>query len=211
MDEALKAQEWAGSLAVEHACAPLLGLHNPRNRKCSEFNNAVMDWIKTNKPDRIYLIAHWFAWSNSDGGYDLADIASGAKGNERIFGQALGRTIERVRPYVKQIVVVGPTPGAIDALPYKLAMARWMHLAVPDEVPLQLYRESSRNFWRGVQSYALDVIQINPEPWFCNREHCRYIENDQLLYRDSNHLSLAGARFAATHLVQASVLGGDRQ
>ena len=211
MDEALKGQQWGGWLAVEHACAPLLGLHNPRNRKCEAFNNGVVEWVKANKPDRIFLIAHWFAWSNSDGGYDLVDTASGAKGNENIFGPAFGRTIAEVRPHVKEIVVVGPTPGAVDALPYKLAMAQWNHLPAPAQVSLQAYREKSRSFRLGVEPYAAEVLLINPEPWFCSRDYCRYFDGDRLLYRDRHHLSLAGARVAATHLVQASVLGGAQQ
>ncbi|MBJ7574397.1 acyltransferase family protein [Luteimonas sp. MC1828] len=211
LDEALKAHQWAGALAVEHACAPLIGLSNPRNRKCSGFNDGVVDWIEANRPDRVYLIAHWPAWSNSEGGYDLVDTASGSTGNEHIFAPALGRTIEGIRPYVKEIVVVGPTPGAVDALPYKLAMARWKRLAVPDEAPIQLYRDISENFWRAVQPYAADVVAFNPESWFCNLEHCRYIDDGRLLYRDSDHLSVAGALFAASQLEKARVVAGNPQ
>jgi len=200
MDKALKAQQWAGVLALNSACGPLLGLHNPKDPGCREYNDDVAAWIKDNRPDRVYLIAAWFGYSNTGDGYDMLDIVSGQTGNERIFGPALGRTIEQVRPYVKDIVVVGPTPGAAKVLPYRLAMSRWRHIPVPEEVSVQEYRDRARSFWSSARPYSGKVVLIDPEPWFCGKARCRYVDGDQLLYRDGHHLSVAGADFAVRHL-----------
>lgn len=205
MDEVLREQQWIGMLAVNSVCAPLLGLRNPKNRDCYQYNNGVIEWIERNRPDRVYLIAAWFAWSNQGEGYDLVDAVSGEKGNERIFGPAFGRTIERLRPWVKDIVAIGPTPGAAEAaLPYRLAMVEWKHDAYPQGVFVkdEDYRRRASGFWHGVQPYAGKATLVDPEPWFCGNGRCRYSDGGKLLYRDGHHLSIAGARFAARHLAE---------
>ncbi len=200
MDGMLKAKQWTGLLAVNSECAPLLGLHNPKDPDCRRYNDQIVEWVKQAKPDRIYMIAAWYGWSNAKGGYDLVDIASGERGNERIFGPAFNRTIERVLPWVRDIVVIGPTPGAADALPYKLAMSNWGHGYVPDEVSVQEYRAQARSFWSSIRTSSPQVRLINPEGWFCHDAGCRYVDSGKLLYRDGHHLNVAGAIFAAGHL-----------
>lgn len=205
LDGLLKDQENIGELAVNSACAPLLGLRNPKDADCHRYNEGVKKWIARNKPDRIYMIAAWFAWSNAEEGYDLIEIDSGKKGNDQIFGQAFVRTIEGIQPYVDDIVVVGPTPGAVSALPYKLAMAQWTRAAVPKAVSSDEYKERSENFWNSVQSLAKKVTLVDPEPWFCRETHCLYSDAGQLLYRDGHHLNVAGAQFVVRHLALSAI------
>lgn len=211
MDEMLKKTHWSGVLAPNSACGPLLGLHNPKYPGCRGYNDLVVEWIRHNRPDRVYLIAAWFGYSNTRYGYDLVDVTSGTKGNERIFGPALGRTIKQVRPYVKTIVVIGPTPGAVDALPYRLAMSRWQNSHFPEGVLLQEYRSQAASFWRSIRPYIGEVIAINPETWFCSELHCRYVEGGKFLYRDGHHLNTDGADFVAKHLAGEDVLRSSDQ
>ena len=199
MDTVLKAQHRAGVLALNSACGPLLGLHNPKDPGCREYNDGVAAWVRDNRPDRVYLIAHWREWSLTSGS-SLVDMVSGLSGNERVFGPAFSRTIEHLQPYVKDIIVIGPTPGAKSELPYKLAMSRWRHLVKPDEVVVSTYRYKSRNFWLAARPYMASVTFVDPQPWFCGKEYCRYEYRNQHLYRDSGHLNVAGAHFVARHL-----------
>jgi hypothetical protein len=200
LDELLKEEGWAGQLAVNSTCAPLTDVGNPKDPNCHEYNDEIINWVKKNRPDRVYLIAAWFAWSNTENGYDLTDLISGQKGNERIFGPALSRTIERLLPNTNKIVVIATTPGAVDSLPYKLAMGQWRNLAAPRTLALSEYRNQSQNFWLAVKPYSGVIDVVDPESWFCNEAECRFTYDGKLLYRDGDHLSVEGAHFAASHL-----------
>jgi peptidoglycan/LPS O-acetylase OafA/YrhL len=205
LDEALSSKGERGSLAIMSACAPLLGVTNPKNLQCSAFNDEVIEWVRHAKIDRVYLVAAWYAWSNSGEGYGLIDIASGRRGNRDVFGPAFGRTVEQLQPLVKEIVVIGPTPGAVKALPYKLAMAEWRDLDMPQAVSRMRNQERARNFWGGVRPYAGSVTLVDPESWFCGKRDCRYEDGGVLLYRDGNHLNSEGARFAARHVTARNI------
>jgi len=200
LDQVLKQEGRPGILALRSACAPLPGVNNRKSPACLERNAQVLDWLRQNRPERIYLIAAWSAWANTEGGYPLAD-ASGLSGNDRIFTVAYPRTLQAIRPYVKEIVVVGPTPGAPDALPYRLALTEWRGAPPPLEVTLPNSSKDSAAFWQVIRQSASGVRIINPSPWFCDQTACRYLDAGNPLYRDGSHLNLAGARFVAGHLL----------
>lgn len=200
MNELLTKNAVSGSLAVNSGCAPLLGLRNPKDPECNSLNDRVVSWIEIHKPQRVYLIAAWFAWANAEEGYELVDIASGQTGNERIFGPAFARTIQRIKPHVREIIVVGPTPGAVSSMPYKLAMSTWTNAPRPDMVSADAYRKRSHSFWNSVRPYATQVTLVDPTPWFCGDAGCEYTKAGRLLYRDGHHLNIEGARFAARQL-----------
>ena len=202
LDQVLKQEGRPGILALRSACAPLPGVNNRKSPTCLERNAQVLDWIRQHRPERIYLIAAWSAWANAEGGYPLED-ASGLSGNQRIFTAAYPRTLQAIRPYVKEIVVVGPTPGAPDALPYRLALSEWRGGTPPPEVTLPDSSKGSAAFWQVIRQSASGVRIINPVPWFCDQTTCRYLDGGTPLYRDGHHLNLAGARFVAGHLLAA--------
>ena len=123
--------------------------------------------------------------------------APGLSRNDRIFAVAYPRTLQAIRPYVKEIVVVGPTPGAPNALPYRLALADWRGTSPPPPVTRADYGKDASAFWRVIRQSEKDVRIIDPAPWFCDQSTCRYLDAGELLYRDGHHLNQAGARFVA--------------
>ena len=199
LDEVLKREGRAGVLALRSNCAPLPGLKNRKSPKCLKRNAQVQVWIQRHQPERVYLIAAWPAWANATGGYPLEDT-SGMRGNDRIFPIAYQRTLQAIRPYVREIVVVGPVPGAPDFLPYQLALVEWIGREPPPPVIRSDFDKDAREFWQVAERPIAGVQSIDPSPWFCGRVKCRYMDAGRLLYRDGNHLSTDGARFAAKHL-----------
>jgi hypothetical protein len=199
LDAVLKQQGRAGVLALRSSCAPLLGVRNLKSPPCQKRNDEVMAWIKQHRPARVMLIAVWPTWA-SDGDYPLQDM-SGAIGNKRIFEQAYPRTLRALHAQVKDIIVLAPTPGASDYLPFRMALVQWHGGKAPIAVTPSEFTAYVQDF-RGVTGKPLvgETI-IDPAPWFCDSQHCRFQDNQgHLLYRDSHHLSLAGANFVAKRL-----------
>jgi peptidoglycan/LPS O-acetylase OafA/YrhL len=190
-----------GHIAVRSACPPLLGVKNPVSYGCNKLNWDVMYWIKKERPDQVYLVASWLSYSQPDGQYSLIDD-NGNYGNALVFGSALRRTIESIRPYVRQIILVGPTPGAPGDVVFKLAMSKSDMRPLPPPNRTTQFRRDSENFWREANPYSEDqkVVLVDPAPWFCDTISCRYQgDGGELLYRDGGHLSIAGADYVARH------------
>lgn len=202
LDELMQANGEQGALAIMSACAPLLGVKNPKNPQCANYNEGVLDWIREGKVERVYLIAAWLAWSAPTGGYDLID-SNGLKGNSEIFAASYKRTIEALIPHVREIVVIAPTPGAVKFLPYRMAMATWQGTSLPDPIKRTAYEAQAQYFWKGVDGITSGVRLVNPAPWFCGSLTCQYAVSGQVLYRDGHHLNVEGARFVARHLLVA--------
>ena len=200
LDQVLKQEGRPGILALKLACAPLPGVNNRKWPTCLERNAEVLEWIRKHRPERVYLIAAWTRWTLDEEGYSLED-SSHLQGNGRIFAEAYPRTLQSIRPYVKEIVVVGPTPGAPESLPYQLALTYWKGNPLPTPITRMDADKMASGFWQVAERYTADARTINPAPWFCDRVACRYLDAGELLYRDSNHLSLAGAQFVARHLL----------
>lgn len=190
---------WQGILAVRSECAPLLGVRNPDTPDCLQHNDSVIEWVKVNKPARVYLVAAWGTYSNADSGYDLSDI-EGRLGNDKVFGPAYRRTIEQLRHYVDDIVVLGPTPVAARSVPFALAIVAWHDSAEPKLFDHKKYVDETRNFWSQV-AWSADQVQLeDPDNWFCPDGKCLYVVQGKLLFRDAHHLNVEGALFAARHL-----------
>ena len=201
IDEVLKHEGRAGLLAVRSACAPLPGVNNRKWPACRERNAQVMAWIQKYRPEQVYLVAAWPAWTNLTGGYPLED-GSGVVGNDRIFAAAYPRTVQALKSYVKEIMVVAPVPGAPKFLPYQVAIADWSGGELPPPVIRADFDKESRNFWQVAREPVAGVQMIDPTTWFCDQATCRYLDAGKLLYRDGHHLSLDGAGFAARHLME---------
>jgi peptidoglycan/LPS O-acetylase OafA/YrhL len=192
-------------MSPNSACPPLFDVSNPHDPTCIEENDRVRDYVRVNRPDVVVMIASWPAYSIPQGFYTLED-RQGRKDNSEVFAPALIRTIAELRPYVRQIILVGPTPGAPGDSPFLTAISLWKSRPMPPRNSLREVRERDYWFWQAVQ--RLDgggkLHLVDPVPWFCNQAKCGYTSTDNqgqvmLLYRDSSHLSLAGAEFVAEH------------
>lgn len=208
LDIVLKKHKVKGVLAVNSACPPLQGVHNPIKPSCWRDNERVLTWLHDNRVEKLFLIASWLSYADPEGKYPLED-SEGRTGNKQVFPDALARTVELARPFAEHILLVGPTPGAPAEVPFKMAIAELRPLgSQPRPKDIVKFRRSADWFWRSAAGLRSDpqMQLIDPSEWFCGDLDCRYLDPKYgLLYRDDGHLSLAGARFVAEHF-QASVL-----
>lgn len=206
LDRLLKREGIKGILAFNSGCAPLLGLRNPQKRRCFSNNETTLAWLKKNPVSRLYVIAAWPSWTIAGRGYDLFD-GEGRTGNDKLFAPALKRTITEAAPFSDRLILIGSEPGAPEQMPLRLAMHRWRGLPIPDPITLQAAHEFTRSFWSGAEALpeTPGLELVDPIPWFCDVQNCAYLnEKGSLLYRDSHHLSVAGAIFVADRLGGAS-------
>ncbi|SFN47840.1 acyltransferase family protein [Dokdonella immobilis] len=198
-NEVLSHRGLGGVLLFESACPPLLGVQNPEFPRCLEFNNSVLAWLEENNVDELILVAIWPSYSMPTGRYSLTNT-SGQMGNTKVFPGSFARTVGELKNWVGRITIVGPTPGAPPDIPLRMALALQQGGALPAGLDALAFGRDASYFWDEINSLGRDprVRIIDPAPWFCDHKLCRYLDaQDNLLYRDTGHLSLAGAAYVA--------------
>ncbi len=184
--------------AVRSACRPLLPAPitngKPARSVCGDFNTAVVEAIDKIEPALVILNAFWMY---PDGAIDAArDV--GAKGDAHAFTAALDATLRAIGAR-RKVCVVGDVPELKYQMPYAYVMARRRgidpgFIALPSE-------EADRQLGR-VNAYFEELRQrgalvfVDLKKALCTGSTCALLSADgRSLYRDTNHLSVAGAEF----------------
>lgn len=125
--------------------------------------------------------------------------------NLTIFRRAMIATLRRLESAGKQVIFVMDWPelgfdprSCVDNRPWRLTM----HVRTPCAValpaansPTARYQQMVRNVLRQFPHARL----WNTPEYFCDTEHCWGMKNGVMLYRDDNHLSMAGSLFLGEH------------
>lgn len=161
------------------ACPPILGYLG--NSLCAKINESSAARIKLIAPDTVILAA--YAWSPDD-------------------MPQLQVTVDFLRASgVKKIIIAGPVPRWVDALPkllYRQFSSDPLH-RIPQRMAFGLYdgNEKLDTQWRKVAD-KLSVDYVSSMNVLCNADGCmtRVGENaDQLTAWDFGHLTSAGSVF----------------
>jgi hypothetical protein len=187
------------------ACRPLLDAASktdaPQRRQlCSDFNRTAVNAIDAIDPDLVILNAYW--------SYPDLDIAAttgdGPARESEPFQAAFERTLRAVGAERRRVCVIGDVPTLKYPMPYAYAVARRRGLdpAVialsPAEAHEQL-REIGRQLDELRERLPFKVVNLHDA--LCTPRTGAIIGADgESLYRDSNHLSVAGAYFVGPTL-----------
>lgn len=192
IDMVAKKMNWQVTLATHSACAPLIELHNTASSGCRNFNEKTYEWIRSERPYLVILVASWISYSVPNGQYSLSYAHEGSD-NGNIFTAALDTTLKRM---TANVIVLGPTPGAPTEIPLKLAVSYLNNVQPPVPVSYTDYFERSKYFWGSIRNIESSAHVVDTASWFCGDGYCKYYDKKLgLLYRDGGHLSVAGADF----------------
>ena len=187
---------------VRAACRPLLGVASPfdkpvRRQLCDEFNRAAVEAIQAIDPALVVLNAYWMY-------PDLTLEAIGdANGAPPSFVAAFERTLQAIGR--RKVCVVGDIPKLAYEMPNAyLVVARKRGLDPALLVPsradaLHRVRELDSDFamLRERHGFAL----VDPMATLCAGSRCALLTPDgSPIYRDDNHLTVAGAQLLTTSL-----------
>jgi peptidoglycan/LPS O-acetylase OafA/YrhL len=176
------------------ACPPLLGMENELKPGCAAENAAVAKYLIANpKIKTVVLMAFWSTYFRDHGPLRMV-LQDGA----RIEGIAAAqRSLDMTRKWLEEngrtVILVGPVPVYDKDVPAALAVEalterRALDLSVSEQ------RRKHAPFLAAVDGFrsGASFRFLDPIPWLCARE-CEVIKDGVPLYRDSNHLSVAGA------------------
>jgi peptidoglycan/LPS O-acetylase OafA/YrhL len=219
------------ALYVKGGCAALLEVY-PRDRapgqssavrswmdanglgrgvRCERHNAAVLSWIIQQRITTVILGGHWIANTEARFSSVLTDAQSpdndGAH-NAQVFARGLARLlVELQRAHVK-VFLLDDVPDYAFSVPYGLASARRLDLHRDLAMSTADYetqqRSATRLFGQFQQQYGLRILR--PQDMLCSGGRCAIARGAAPLYRDNEHLAIAGAMTVAP--IFEAIFGG---
>lgn len=161
------------ALYFRTGCYPTAGEAVPRRddaetRLCRQHNDRVLAWIKSNGAEVVVLASYYTEFFRNHPGHPgLADL------------------VREISPYVRRIVIIGPTPELRDT------PQRCQALRIDCDVELAEFRSASAEIIHGLAAIARmpKVEVVDPSPFFCPDGSCPITRDGVLLYSDAVHVS----------------------
>jgi hypothetical protein len=173
------------------ACPPVLQYKVRDRPHCETHNDQTLEHILADKQIKTIVLTANF---------------SGYKNNEfKMMLSGYQDVVSKLRSGGKRVMIVAPIP-VFDFDPPALLGIRneWQQTKIDIGLPTQIYSEKNEQALKmlnNIQSAEKDIIY--PQRVFCDADLCRsYIKDKSVLYFNSNHLSLKGAKLLvdAMHL-----------
>lgn len=198
-----------GVFAARRACPPLLGVTRPDERQydCPEFNDAVLELIRTEGVENVFLVARWNVNALGRGRYELAtgeeeifinDEHSQEKSldeNMRTFERGMSRTLERLSTAGVRAFVVLQVPGMDVRVPQYLAARAREGRSAEMRLALESGWERHRLMQDRITAIAAryGAAVVDPAEVLCSDRECLIAKDGYNVYRDDDHLSVKGA------------------
>jgi peptidoglycan/LPS O-acetylase OafA/YrhL len=202
----------SGEIVVQPGCAPLLGADRvgSPDRPCRKHNDRVLHHIESSSIQTIILIARWAG--NAEGRsfgdepccekllVDDESRSASVEENNRVFLRALSRTIDGLRSRGRQVVVVNAIPESRYSVPDSLARNFALGKSLDIGVTQAEFELRNRRVSEALQWHAREVQIVHPHRLLCTRERCDVLRDGTPLYKDYDHVSVAGAELVGTLL-----------
>jgi SGNH domain (fused to AT3 domains) len=214
------------------ACPPAPGLdiRAPKGKGCAEYNDRVRQRLSRGDIKMVVMVARWSQYvhrepfNNLEGGSDnwtsyataVDSVQISTSEHERIaeVGRLYAQSVEQLLRDGVRVVLVYPLPEVGWNVPKE--KARRMMAGVKDSITTSHEAFLKRN---AVTYAAFDqladspnLIRVKPEQVLCDsftKDRCVAELEDNLLYRDGNHLDeIYGVPLIAKQIVQAMLRHG---
>lgn len=212
-----------------NSCPPLLGVHahwQGELDRCYQANQAALSYLKkmsSVKSVVLSAVGLFYIGETITNDQQIAAFSpaffqlelDGQQGvaKSRVFLQGMQKTITTLRNLGKQVIVLEDSP----LLPFMPVHCLSRPLQHPDShcaLPLATVEQVQKDY----RELLGQLQRANPDVYFyrnidglCNQSSCAIIENGHFLYRDSQHLTLAGSDKLAKSMLANIPLIQDKE
>lgn len=208
LDAAAKKFGRNGAAASHLGCLPVpsISVEYRDTQACNEFNQAVMEEIKSSDIKLVILAAFWSAyiegwpevWIDHD---TLPPIVvnygsmRGAESDERrqTFEQGFRKSIEDLTSAGKTVLIVGQVPNAFEDAPSFLARRAMSGTEAEPLAQVYDFHIKRQESFSRILSRLPMVRQIDPVSVLCPDKKCYLAKDGKSLYYDRHHVSVSGA------------------
>jgi peptidoglycan/LPS O-acetylase OafA/YrhL len=198
----------SGIAFVRGGCPSLVGARQARAdyADCDKSAERFMIWLAENPQlKQVILASRWALYAsgkrfkNEPGPAvfitDNENPAPSFANNLQVFERELSRTLERLVQAGRKVVVITQVPEIEYNVP--LAMARFeIHPRPLELAPLRdeyLIRQETVEKFFAVYASNTEIYFAHPWQLLCLEARCKILQDALPIYRDSNHLTRAGA------------------
>jgi peptidoglycan/LPS O-acetylase OafA/YrhL len=194
-DKRLTEQGQRAVFSPTYSCPPMWGVDNAVKAICPVQNLAVKNYLLANPEIKtVVMSAYWSTYFRKGGPLTAQAGNPPAKGIDAAKN-ALTSTIQWLRDNGRQVVLIGPVPVYEKSVPLALALEKatdrtLLHSTMDEQ------RKKHASFFEVVNGASrgggASFRFLDPIQWVC-AEECMVMKDGVPLYRDSHHLSVAGA------------------
>lgn len=194
LQEVLVQKDRRAVFATRSGCPPLFDVESAEQRGCASANLAIKTHLLSHPEIKsIVMAARWGYYfvkgSPLVGDQGEVELVNGNAAAQ----QALAATLQWLHANGRQVILIGPVPVYENSVPLNLALeaATGRRFTVTTAEEQRLKNAPFLEVVNAVQS-APWFSSLDPVAWMCG-DGCVVMKNGVPLYRDSNHLSVAGA------------------
>nr|WP_269117454.1 SGNH hydrolase domain-containing protein [Ramlibacter monticola] len=195
IDKLLKERGIAAILATRSACPPVLDFREGVPNACARYASEIHQYLRDHPELRtVAVAAHWRAYFVPERGGKAASVLSSAI-PPVVTRSSLRSSLDQLGLDGRRVVLFGPVPVYEANVPLVKALelvSGRRHLHTTSEAQRVMHKEF----------YAMNMIGVrlaDPVAWLCQTD-CVYFAQGNSLYRDSHHLSVAGAMYLEEHV-----------
>ena len=213
----LSAEGMKARVQVHGGCPPLPGVIRSGTSQeiedCISANERMLAMLETAPPTTVVFAARWrFIRSGlrtpgeSGEPFVIRPVAAELAGlsQPELFDRLFEDLVERLDRAGHRVVIVQGIPEIGADIPQAMIMAALRQEALVSPLPKAEHVErmaATNRFFDNLADHY-PVVLRDPTPLLCE-ERCAVLEGDELLYRDDDHLSDAGARYLVPRLMNA--------
>lgn len=215
-DIAAQAAGTAGWFAGSSSCRPLLGVRPASRPTCTDFNEKVLHFIKSNSDIKtIFLVARWAPFTTA--GYNENDdipviiddfVNSDSLNINSLFAAGVRRTLLALKDAGREVFLVTNVPEIGWGVPRRLLReVRWAEPLpeLPNIASVRARMVHVDSIFRSAENDGLARVVDFTED-LCTPE-CIIIKDDRPLYYDSHHLSEYASRSVIAPLIARRIWG----
>lgn len=177
-------------------CPPVVGVQKPEYPECDEYVAAMLPEIVAARPMTVVLSAFYFSWFT-----DPDETRKSWVGFET--------TVRALRSAGHSVVIMGAVPPQPHGQRIPTVLAKWITRGGRPEdygFPLDTAKASAVDAKLGAIARKHGATYVPVIPYLCpDNNTCRPYRDGVVLYQDSNHLSMAGARKVAREILGSHV------
>ncbi|MDO8772295.1 MAG: acyltransferase family protein [Burkholderiaceae bacterium] len=202
LQEILVGKKSTAVLAISSGCPPLLDVKYVPDSTCDGVNLAVKTYLLAHPEIKtVVMAAYWIRYFGEDGRLVEKNLQNLAKGD--VTAQhALITTLQWLSDNGREVILIGPVPTYSSSVPQAMAMQTLFGHGLSHS-SASTQRNKNRPFLTVMKNIQNKTFfrYLDPIEWLC-ADDCLLMKDSLSLYRDSNHLSVAGAMAMEANLAK---------
>ena len=193
-----------GLALTSPGCRPITGVYRPSKRRCLNFNEAVLDYMRSSTDIRqVFLAGYWrvplMGKSYDNNNFLIMDdqtVELSPAENRRVFERGLNRSLTALGGLdvflIEDVPEIGSKYGK-EVANHFLRMA-WLHDQVDEDLVFEARPDAyflALSDVLGDLRYPYQWVEVTQE--LCDGVYCPLMRDGRMLYADGDHLSVDGA------------------